>query len=53
MWADIKNIYILFTLYILISFGLLVLLMTTKKLRIIILAEYHLDLNYLVKLLFL
>ncbi len=33
MWADIKNIYILFTLYILISFGLLGALDDYKKIK--------------------
>ena len=39
-WSDLTNINILF-LYIAISFGLLVHLMTTERLSKIILQEFH------------
>ena len=36
MWSDLTNLYILFSLYILITFGLLGALDDYKKLKIII-----------------
>ena len=47
MWADIKNIYILFTLYICFSFGLLGAFDDYKKIKNNnSTQEFHLNLNY-------
>ena len=50
LWADLTNIYILFCLYIVSSFGLLGAYDDYKKIKIVVHQEFHLELKIIMQI---